>query len=497
MSANKQPNLKALFPDLNRAEYPSSPDGLLSSLIYPHVSKEYSSASADEAKGKWISYKRLANSNRGKIIETRPSLETRDELEQFCQKLAVCGLEIDASSTSSRTHAGAILDSIKGVAGQNAKSEITTPLSPSIAALQNPSGIFSKDGPTNYDKIFHQIASLGKGEIIKEGMLGKAALGVLQGAGQGKVTQLFDSIFAPSSKGIGPEANMVTAAHVPAWIEGLPTPFSWFSRSWDSLCEGHWINNMPTKRWCDWASCVLRTAVGLGFLWEAAFFVRLGRSILDTNTTDEEAEEFCHGRGISLLRWLPSKRRVSERHVKHDLESTMIKGLAVRRVILEEFFEDEDLPGEKEDWSNDKYALQKFIKLLRGLVKNQPDFGKRISKALSSRSTKGGDNNTKETIRFSLIQRKERGRVADFYHLLKMQSRRFMVVEPGQEWLVVIASLTAGKAGGSATLQDVTLELEKLGLKPGREHLTELLESCGLTRSFRDAEQAIEVAAAF
>ncbi len=496
---SSQQNLQALFPDLNRPEYPPSPDGLLSTLVYPIVAETLSPISKDERDDKWISYKWLTDRNRDRVQETRPSLATKEEAAAFCQLLESSGLLIDPSDNASTEHARAILDSIRGVTGNNAKSEITVALSPSISALQDRRGIFAKKNPPNYDRIFHQLGSLGSGLPLLAGTLGREAVSALEGPGAGNVTQLLDRVFKGRASGNGPSITALTASHVPSWITKVPTPFSWFSDSWGSLCGGNWIDRMPSRRWCDWASCVLRTAVGMGFLWEATFYLRLGRSIIDQDetTSAEDAEKFTLGSGAPLLKWLSPSRRVTERSINESLVSAIGKGLAVKEAIHKALFEEEDLPGAPADWNDNPDALRNFIEEAWRKIEEHPSRRDAISSALATSSVKGGSNNTNETVRYSLLQRRQSGREADFYYLLKTVSRRFLVVDPGQEWLVVVASLAAREAGGRVTLQDVSNDLQRLGLSPGRQQLTSLLENCGLARSFRDAEQAIEVAAAF
>ena len=496
---SSQQNLQALFPDLNRPEYPPSPDGLLSSLVYPIVSETLSPISKDDQNDTWIAYKWLTDTNRDRVRETRPSLATNEDALAFCQLLKSNGLVIDPNDDASTEHARAFLDSIRGVTGNNAKSEITVALSPSISALQDRRGIFAKRNPPNYDRIFHQLGSLGKGTSLPAGSLGKEAVSALEGPGAGNVTQLLERVFKARASGNGPSVTARTASHVPTWITKVPTPFSWFSDSWESLCGGNWIDRMPSRRWCDWASCVLRTAVGMGFLWEATFYLRLGRSIIDQDekTSAEDAEKFTLGSGTPLLKWLSPTRRVTERSINESLVSVIGKGHAVKEAIHKALFEEEDLPGTPADWNEDPEALRNFIEEAWTKIEKHPSRRGAIASALATSVIKGTANNTHETVRYSLLQRRQSGREADFYYLLKTVSRRFLVVDPGQEWLVVVASLAAREAGGRVTLQEVNDDLQLLGLSPGRQQLTSLLENCGLARSFRDAEQAIEVAAAF
>ena len=114
----------------------------------------------------------------------------------------------------------------------------------------------------------------------------------------------------------------------------------------------------------------------------------------------------------------------------------------------------------------------------------------------------GGDlkpsaKNTLETVRYLLLCRQVHGEDADFYGLLARHGRRWAVVEPGPEWIVVFASLSAKQPGGWANLRQLKDSLKELGLSPSRETVVQELERAGLSRSSHDADDGIDVAAGF
>ena len=75
--------------------------------------------------------------------------------------------------------------------------------------------------------------------------------------------------------------------------------------------------------------------------------------------------------------------------------------------------------------------------------------------------------------------------------------RRYTLVRPSPEWLVVIASLAAGKPGGTTRLSGVWNKLRQLGVEADLSTLTNELEAAGLCSSVQDADQGLEVASGF
>jgi hypothetical protein len=71
-----------------------------------------------------------------------------------------------------------------------------------------------------------------------------------------------------------------------------------------------------------------------------------------------------------------------------------------------------------------------------------------------------------------------------------------LVPEPGAEWIVVMASLTAG-VGKSTTVGKVMADLNSLGIDMSLPELLRLVEVCGLAELTADADQAVIVDSAF
>ena len=117
----------------------------------------------------------------------------------------------------------------------------------------------------------------------------------------------------------------------------------------------------------------------------------------------------------------------------------------------------------------------------------------RLSDPTETRSMK----NMLETIRYLLVSRNEIGRQADFYGLLATRSRRFLVVEPGEEWIVVLSGLSSKEPGAHGILRDLRAGLRDLGIEAQRTTVIQELERAGLARSSHDADDAILIWAGF
>ena len=106
-------------------------------------------------------------------------------------------------------------------------------------------------------------------------------------------------------------------------------------------------------------------------------------------------------------------------------------------------------------------------------------------------------NTTWEGIRYSLLVRLPAGPDADHYGLLRSVGRRYLVVQPANEWIAVVASLTAPAPGAPTTVGSVQRSLYDLGLRPQPRDLITLLARAGMARGSADADQAVVVQAAY
>ena len=147
------------------------------------------------------------------------------------------------------------------------------------------------------------------------------------------------------------------------------------------------------------------------------------------------------------------------------------------------------------DFDEDDNGLEHWLKhARRALTEANVDLGSRVSGALAAKKS-GSANNSWETIRYSLLDRSE-SKSGDLYAVLRPIGK-FTTVEPGQEWLVAVASLLSGSPGGSCRLSDLQAALGALGISASSRTLVERLEQYGIARSSHDADDALEISAGF
>jgi len=85
---------------------------------------------------------------------------------------------------------------------------------------------------------------------------------------------------------------------------------------------------------------------------------------------------------------------------------------------------------------------------------------------------------------------------ADFYYLARTNSANFWL-EPGPEWLVVVAGLLCRRPGGQCTLGMLLNDLATLGIRVERSILVGMLEEAGLSMDSPDADEALVIKSAF
>jgi hypothetical protein len=195
------------------------------------------------------------------------------------------------------------------------------------------------------------------------------------------------------------------------------------------------------------------------------------------------------------LDWHQEDLALTVRDENSGIKNSINDGYAVRTLlqndsdILERVSGD---PADVENWTTPQ-GFDACIRRIHGVLTDADK--ERISACF--RQTSSGAKNTIETVQYSLGIRQETGKHADFYGLLARRSRRFLVVQPGEEWIVVVASMCAGVPGGRTILRNVRKSIAELGIGVSREVLIGELERAGLTTSSHDADDAIEVWAGF
>lgn len=481
-----------LFP-LNRPEYPKNPEILQSALAW----------SLDVHKppgrtGVGLVYEKISPSL-SKTIEIKEARPSASQSNQLMDKL---GFEIGSGGREGDSLGNSLWNELRAVSAQKAKAYSALPITPGTAMLQDAVGVHAKAGPPNFAEIIEQVyragarGSVGASEAAR---LWYDAISSYQGD---QLLEFLDTVagqLLTERLGRNPLLGVRDGAKSldepaegpPEWLRFTATPMAWFHRSWNTLCSEAWRVALPPQRWTDWASCVLRTGIALSFLWEAQFFQRLGRVLLSGDALGQARE--LMSRPLPLLRWRESSLPISVRDENSRLIRTVLDGTRVR-TWLGEILAPHG-PAENLNWRTEK-GLEQFISWLCDEA------------TLSSRSLEnlndcfgggkfGAANNVLETIRYLLLARAESGRRADFYGVLRRRSGRFVVVAPGEEWMVVLASLASGAPGRQCTLGGLRASLSAMGIYAEREQVIQELERAGLSRSSHDADDAIVVRSGF
>lgn len=479
------------FP-LNRPEYPKNPEVLQSALAW---SLDSGRQPSERGKGLVYEEKTKSGARTVEILQARPSAEESHAL------LRQMNLSIGARGHDSEQLHDSLWDGLRAVTAQKAKAYSPVPLTVGMAMLQDAVGVHAKAGPPNFAEIIEQVYRAGTSSAVETGEAARRWSSALSTGDGDRLLEFLDVVsgrILEARIGRNPLAAIADATRrggqlapaLPAWLSSARTPMNWFHESWNTLCTPAWRGVLPPQRWSDWASCVLRTGVALTFLWEARFFQHLGRFLLSPTG---ESVSGTISRQMTLLRWRSAGLPITVRDENSRLIQTVLDGTRVR-ITLDEILSTHvnDRAG---DWHS-KDGLDDFARWFASDPVRYKDFRSRVSACYG-----GGKfppaNNSLETIRYLLLARSESGQQADFYGLLRRRSSRFLVVSPGEEWIVVAASLAAGSPGARCTLGALRSSLASLGIYAERDEVITELERAGLSRSSHDADDAIVVWSGF
>lgn len=483
-----------IFFRLNRPQYSPIPEGVQAAMAWsldPEREEEEWIIDTEDRKRKRVGYifkkTSLARKKLG-TIQVRQTMNNPGGASELKSKLEDDDFEFPG--IDSQVLYDSLDNSLKGVVPPRAVGLSAVPLCQGAAFLQDPVGIHGVKNPPNYGAIVRQLYGLGLRPDDPRGkdpiQLWYEALGSRSSNLQSILKVATELKWKSVIKELPSASGTASLNRPPRWLANADTPFLWFKNAWENFCADEWRQSLPERRWSEWASGLLRTGIGLGFLWEARFYKRLAQAIVDETMVDEilDSKE-------PLLSWEDNTKPVSNLDQNPFIMETVADGLKAMTEI-DGLLHDKknEITDEKVERWQQEDNLQPWVSWAR--EKLGPDL-KRLEKCFGTKPTKKAENNTLETIRYSLECRQEVGNDIDYLALIKRKSRRFLVVEPGPEWIVLLASLTAGKPGKVTTLDWLRKDLAKLGLKPSREILIAELERAGLTKGSHDAEDAIEV----
>lgn len=476
---------RIIFP-LLRPQYVPSPEVLISAMAWSLYDVKLPTAPA----GKKVGLVFRGSPRPARTLEYFQTAPDPSSIHAFANALRAERLR---PTTSMDVLAEAVLNSIEGIQVDQGRALPASPLTPSLALLQNVHGSMGTANPPSISGMLELLFLLGmpiKTESIGPAKLWAAAAeqrmekdSLLRSLDNAVNSSLF--ISPPKKTSKSKFADRVSDAY--AW-EGLfpNTPFEWFYKSWSRLTSEEWVDALPARVWVDWATTVLRLAVGCGYLWEASWYETFARKILS-------AEQFtwCSVQNDidSVIPWASSRASMSIRDVSSKLSWRVRRADKIRSLLSE--------------WlsQRDTQPLRSTLEFTAGIreMQNDAELKSSLSATLSSRETTSATTNRWEAIKYSLVTRETNGQFVDYYGLLKSHGARgrYLTIDPGTEWIAVVASLACERPKTTTDVSSVLDSLASLGLHPSIGDIVELLEKAGLARNSADADQGVQVQSAF
>lgn len=520
---------------INRPQYVPNPEMFISALAWRLAEEKIPGWSKGKQKGEKniaLVYETnlLVKEQRYlKYVETRPDAEM-DGLAGWIEDLSRHNLRF---TDHPENGAKSIADALRGVVIEKSTRQAATPLSPSIALLQNGRGVFAKNSVTDLGLVIEQIFSLGNTSrsarddeeigindsataLWFKAMCSRLEKDLLLAQIDGAVEDSIKRHHLNSDENaivgsIFPDKDDLTTILQP-FVEstdkisnldlGSRTPFAWFFEAWTNLTNENWVNALPARRWVDWATTILRMAFGFAYVWEANWSLAIASLVTDPNTESNEDERCLYNtrmpgqlpskvdlaflldsprlaEGVAM-HWKDSENTVSLRDVAPALRVTLSRGLRIRQIL------DDAIPKDTtktiEETVFDLYCDPAVKELLRDA---QREKFQNQAKSLW------------EAVKYTLLARNQTGDSADFYGLLKSVPSKFTVIEPATEWVAAISSIAINRPGGRGNLGTVRTDLSRLGLRPSVSELTDHLEAAGLAQSAADADTAVTILSAY
>lgn len=492
------------FFNLPVPQYTAVTETIISDLAWSITLQQKAPETVLERRANGIVYERTNAGSRvtssdsrsnGEIVETIPR-EGDSRWSDLGQSLRE---NIDVSRDSLQATISIFLENLTAHVPAQAKSKAAIPFNAHTALMQNGKGLAGGATPPNYAHMTRQMYALGGGNNDAAALLADAFKHIESAHDNDWITQA-TSLLTPDE--LKPQVASIFEAKddgqplllQPAWLKNQLTPFHWFASAWESVMSPKLIDRMPRRRWIDWSSCVLRTGMGAGYIFELNFYYQL----LCGLTNQEEAQSVADkalGKHRGFFQW-NSYASVSSRDCVSKIAKLCERGTSCRQLIREQ--ENSEDPAPKpSDYHAEPDGLKRWVEDARLWAKGSVDLEEQIRAAVSGVTNRSA-NNAQEAIKYALLDRSADGREGDTYAMLKKRGNRYTVMQPGKEWLVVLSSLEAERRGShTVRLADITESFEQLGVTWDFKTLIRELEVLGLALSSSDADDAIEVQRAF
>lgn len=490
----------SLYLSLPRPQYVSVPEGFISALAARTHEVSYRDLEPDKTPAVVYEANALGRKPESLPKQTRPM---GPNLNSFAERLDAAGL---SSYDGQDETASAVASGIAGVRTRAWRGRAAIPMSVGLALAQNVRGLAGTKNPPDLAFILERFYSMGApagsdgrpgaAETWSRAAERRVSIDPLVGMVDSALSELiFESGYSPRTDSLctAHSRERGSTGRTPDDVDDVPkrclkihdstdsfqdTPFSWFYRTWTKLCDEVWVEALPARVWVDWANTILRLAFGMGYLWEVVWYESVAQAVIQNDA--RTPEHLKRGMG-ALLPWRDATASVSVRDVAAVTRWRVTRSQGVR-LCLSQWIE---LNNHEQSTAGDQLAA----------MSADNDLRKELGHALAD---SGNTNaNLWEAINYSLLTRVGTGEDTDHYGLLRKHGPRYTVPNPGVEWLAAIASLSCPGPSESTNVATLMADLRSLGLRPERGDLVRRLEDAGIARGSADADQAVEIRAAF
>ncbi|WP_413248747.1 hypothetical protein [Sinomonas flava] len=486
-----EPSARLLRLPFKRPEYFSVPELLISSLAHRAHHRLADSPPIGHGPDtirptKSVGYMYRADPRQTSALEVRTTFPQHAELTALGDELKRRGLESDGPGSML---AEAVARSVLGIRLDKTGFQPASPLTPALALLQDPRGVLVKAGPPDFADILESMFAVGASDDGQDSVTARWMSAadrrlevdpILRGIDASIDVAVLHSAYERRDDllGLGHEEARVWAGQFSG------TPYSWFNRAWAKLTSDAWVDALPARVWVDWATTVLRLTMGLGFLWEASWYENLARAVID-RAVPSTFRELASGVDEPLP-WRSRRAAIGTRDVASHIKHRISRGEKARNNLIEWIDE-----YEKDGHDLSRMTATEFLRRVADEARPREVLSRGMNSSVVAGKT------VHETVKYGLQARQSSGEFADYYGILRSHGRRWVLVDPGTEWISVVASLTCPGPSESCTVGDVLTDLTALGMRPEIRDLVELLERAGLARGSADADNAVVVESAF
>lgn len=466
---------RSLIIPLKRPQYVSVSEGYINAIAWSLFDIELENKPTGSRIG--LRYRGVDKAGQKLVIRfTEPSQERYEVISKKLEELGVKGV------TQNNIGAKALVHSIVGVKPEGAKFAPASPMTPSLALLNNPVGIHGSENPPPDAEILETIFQLG-GKPESNVSLAGSWLGALEHRMEldpllASIDAVVNETFFDSQRKVRDKSAQTLPSEFLAITSN--SPFSWFHLSWVKLTSKEWVAALPARVWTDWATTLLRCGYGLAYLWESAWYESLAKFLVSGKSGGlSEMMRLME----PTLPWKFSRSSAEIRDLSSRLKARAQKANQIRPLI--------------ESWLAQDARQELEMDHAIEVMANDEGLVEELKSILSGSGNKGTNQNLWEAIKYSLMTREASASEADHYGFLRSRGRRYLFADPGIEWITVMASLSAKGPGSFTHLGEVMRNLTMAGVRPDPRDLVVLLERAGLARGSADADHGVIVETAF